>query len=80
MPTPRAGESKDKFVSRCISYMSNEKPNMSKDQRVAVCFSLWKQHKKKEDSELKRMMKAFIENEGRKELISLVYKIFEVEK
>jgi hypothetical protein len=36
---PRAGESEEEFIGRCMSELSNEFPDQ--DQRVAVCYSYW---------------------------------------
>ena len=36
---PRAGESEEEFINRCMSELSNEFPDQ--DQRVAVCYSYW---------------------------------------
>lgn len=50
--TPRRGESKQDFVSRCISAMSDEGVD-DNDQRVAMCHSMWEQAMKKRDTVLK---------------------------
>jgi hypothetical protein len=47
MPNPRQGETKDKFMSRCIPMvMAEGKPQA---QAIAVCSSLWDRRGKKED-------------------------------
>lgn len=43
MPKPKSGESKDSWMSRCISKLKEEgKPD---DQRKAQCLSMWRRHK-----------------------------------
>jgi signal peptide peptidase SppA len=39
LPTPRDGESKDTFVSRCHESLATEYPDT--EQRNAICFSQW---------------------------------------
>ncbi len=42
MPTPpREGESKQVFISRCLSYMAKHESDKPLDQRQAICFSMW---------------------------------------
>ena len=48
VPKPDAGESKDHFIGRCVSFLADEDPEMPNDQRVAICFSQWR---KKDESE-----------------------------
>ena len=54
MPAPpKPGESKDKFISRCISYMNKNEAGKYPDpkQRAAICYSMWKnKDKKKQDA------------------------------
>ena len=47
MPNPSKGESRVAFINRCIPYLHKEDAKRSNDQCVAICFSLWRQHKKK---------------------------------
>ena len=42
MPNPKPGESKDKFIGRCIPYVKKEHPDWKQDKCVAVCYSLWR--------------------------------------
>ena len=48
MPTPMSGETKSKYVSRCIGVRQNENPKEDPKQSSAICYSMWDQHKKKE--------------------------------
>ncbi len=52
MPQPTEKELKendrDGFISRCIKFMTDERPNNSNEQNVAMCYSLWRQAKDKE--------------------------------
>lgn len=47
IPSPRKGESQDKFISRCMgdSVMNKEFPEQK--QRAAVCFSTWREKSQK---------------------------------
>ena len=49
LPKPNAGESKDDFISRCMSndVMKSEFPD--NDKRLAVCYSQWEDKDKKKD-------------------------------
>lgn len=46
MPTPRKDETQKDFVSRCIPYVLKEGTAESRDQVVAICFSMWREHLK----------------------------------
>lgn len=46
MPTPpKNGEDRKTFIGRCVSFLISE--GKSKDQSVAICYSMWKEHSKK---------------------------------
>jgi|WetSurMetagenome_2_1015567.scaffolds.fasta_scaffold541829_2 hypothetical protein len=51
MPKPTAGESQSDFVSRCIGVRQNEHPTEDPKQSSAICYSVWDEHKKKEEAE-----------------------------
>lgn len=46
MPTPKQGESRSAFVSRCIPYVQREDTSLSDKQAAGKCHGLWKQHRK----------------------------------
>lgn len=50
IPSPHSKEKQSEFISRCAgdSVMNKEYPDSK--QRVAVCYSQWKQAKKKKES------------------------------
>jgi len=51
MPTPpRKGESKDKFISRCISYIVKKEGKPQK-QAVAICHNMWRNKKMSENED-----------------------------
>lgn len=50
IPTPSPEEKESDFMSRCMSAMADEDPNMDNKQRVAVCFDSFKKSKKKGES------------------------------
>jgi hypothetical protein len=58
VPTPRNKEEKDKFISRCVSFLHKEESNKPKDKRrpneqlVAICFSQWKNKSSKSSEEV----------------------------
>lgn len=45
MPTPNKNEKKSEFLSRCIPILIKE--DKPQDQSVAICISMWEEHKKK---------------------------------
>ncbi len=45
MPTPRKGESRQDFVSRCIPIVMDEGTAKDQKQASAICYSLFKQKK-----------------------------------
>jgi len=46
VPKPREGESKDDFISRCISFLHRENPDRSNEQNVAIAHEAWRGSKK----------------------------------
>jgi len=42
---PKKGEKKSKFISRCIQTEVNN--GYDKDQAAAMCYRMWRKHKKK---------------------------------
>jgi hypothetical protein len=57
MPTPRKDEDEDDFVSRCMENdgMNDEFPD--EKQRVAVCYSQWRDSKKKKKESKSRFFR-----------------------
>lgn len=47
MPKPRAGESEEKFVKRCIPIVIEEGTAKDDSQANAICHSMWDQHVKR---------------------------------
>jgi hypothetical protein len=45
LPKPKDKEKKNDFVSRCISDLTDKKEFKSQDQRIAVCYSQYKDAK-----------------------------------
>lgn len=39
MPKPKKNERKEEFIARCVPILLEE--GKSKDQAVAVCYSMW---------------------------------------
>lgn len=48
MPTPKKNEKESEFVSRCVGDKEMLKEFPDQKQRIAVCYSKWKQHTKGE--------------------------------
>src|SRR3990172_4242988 len=44
MPTPKADESRDDYVSRCIPILINEGTTDDSKQAAAICHSMWEKH------------------------------------
>lgn len=47
MPTPRANESEEEFVKRCIPIVIQEGTAEDGSQANVVCHSMWTQHVKR---------------------------------
>lgn len=62
MPKPREDETKEEFISRCISYMEeNEKDRFpSREQRIAVCYSYWENKDKEKESKKPKSLMSHI--------------------
>lgn len=41
IPTPNTGEDKDKYIERCMTFLSNEGGKWDQKQKLAICFSKW---------------------------------------
>jgi hypothetical protein len=48
LPVPQKGQSRDEFVSQCMSNETMKKEFPKASQRVAVCLSQWARKKPKE--------------------------------
>lgn len=46
---PGKNETQDEFISRCVA--QEIKDGMEQAQAIAVCYSKWKEHRRKELSE-----------------------------
>jgi len=46
VPSPGKKESREKFISRCISTMSHKDPDRKHDQIVAMCHEAYRRRKK----------------------------------
>jgi hypothetical protein len=46
---PGKNESKNDFIQRCVSAETNAGYDQS--QAVAMCYSIWKKHRRKKDAE-----------------------------
>jgi len=44
MPVPKEGETRDKFISRCIPYVIHEGTTDDPKQAAAICYSIWRKH------------------------------------
>ena len=51
IPSPSKDEKQDAFIGRCISAVSKADPNKEQDQVVAMCYSAWRDAKKKAHKE-----------------------------
>jgi hypothetical protein len=48
MPTPREGETRQKFIQRCIPQVIRDGTAEDGTQGAAVCQSIWRQNKRGE--------------------------------
>lgn len=46
---PRKNESKNDFIQRCVSTEVGN--GREQTQAVAICYSIWKKHRRKKDAE-----------------------------
>ena len=58
LPKPHQNESRETFMSRCMSDNETINDFPKQSQRLAVCFSQWKSHKKTSEAELAAMILA----------------------
>lgn len=42
VPEPHSGETQDQFIGRCMSQLADEDPDRPNQQRLAMCFSQWR--------------------------------------
>ena len=47
MPTPKKGEKRSEFVSRCVSYVMHNEGIKDPKHAVAKCNGIWEQSKKR---------------------------------
>lgn len=47
MPVPRSGETQGDFVARCIPIVIEDGTAKDPRQATAICFSMWREAKKK---------------------------------
>lgn len=52
MPYPKAGESKEEYISRCIPYVQKEGTAKDSKQAAAICYSLWDKNNEGEEMDL----------------------------
>lgn len=52
MPEPGKNEKEEDFISRCVPIVIEEGTAKDNDQAVAICYSLWREHKKKKESSM----------------------------
>jgi len=45
IPKPNKGESKDDFISRCMSFLDDENSELDQNQRVAACNAKWEDNR-----------------------------------
>jgi len=60
MPYPKAGESKQEYISRCIPYMIKNE-GKEKDQAVAMCYAFWKEYgPKSEETKMDKVLGKYL--------------------
>lgn len=60
MPSVKDGESQKSFVSRCIPTVLKEGTAKNQKQAAAICFSMFKEHKKKKSKGENRVKDSLI--------------------
>lgn len=46
MPKPIPGQSEEDFMGKCIPQVLNDGTAENQQQAVAICYSIWEEHKK----------------------------------
>jgi hypothetical protein len=67
MPSVKKGEPKNKFISRCVPVVMKEGTAKDNKQAVAICSSMYDQHKKKHKSRGSEIMAELLDNLNKKE-------------
>lgn len=62
MPTPNKGENRKDYIKRCVPYVIDEGTAANPKQAVAVCHSLWKQHRNKRTSRASELIDEVAKN------------------
>lgn len=57
VPAPKSGEKQNDFISRCMSNDEMQSKFPDQEQRVAVCFTKWRENKSKEKTKIKSKIK-----------------------
>jgi len=52
IPFPKDKEDKNSYISRCVSFVKNEDPNMENEQAVTICMDNWRTSKTKSNQKL----------------------------
>jgi len=52
MPSPRKDETENEFISRCVSDPEMIEKHPNQDQKIAICYSFWKNKPKAEENEV----------------------------
>ena len=56
IPKPRKNESRQKFISRCVSSLHDTDPNRPNKQLVAICFTTWRKSKGISETQMKEIV------------------------
>jgi hypothetical protein len=54
MPEPKAGESQNNFIARCVPIVMDE--GNTQDQALGKCYGIWRQSKKKSLIEISKKL------------------------
>jgi len=49
MPTPRKGENKEDYISRCIPQVQEDGTAKDPKQAAAICYSMWSRKNENKD-------------------------------
>lgn len=75
VPTPKKGQKQNEYMSECMKFFDDEDSDMSRKQRLAICFDKWNKSKKKK-ANLKRRNNKKIEKS--KNLVKELHKLQDV--
>ena len=68
IPSPSKGETQDQFIGRCMSVLADSDPDRPQEQRLAMCFTQWRQGREENmHPHFQRILSIFAQKYGEEE-------------